>query len=92
MACASYLSHSSDTQTACALNRWHASRNGCINLFALAGMLRVDNKFSKTSKGEKSFLLKFVEPPLKKRNAGEIVPINIGGTFSHPSYGLGLAL
>ena len=27
-ACASDLSHSSDTQTACALNRWHASRNG----------------------------------------------------------------
>jgi len=27
-ACASYLSRWSDTQTACALNRWHASRNG----------------------------------------------------------------
>ena len=27
-ACASHLSHSSDTQTACALSRWPASRNG----------------------------------------------------------------
>ena len=58
----------------------------------LHGTLRVDNKFSKTSKGTKSFLLKFVEPLLKKQNAGEIVPIKIGGTFSHPSYGLDLAL
>ena len=57
----------------------------------LHGTLRVDSKFSKTAKGMKSFLLKFVEPLLKKQNAGEIVPIKIGGTFSHPSYGLDLA-
>ncbi len=57
----------------------------------LHGTLRVDNKLSKTSKGMKSFLLKFVEPLLKKQNAGEIVPIKIGGTYSHPSYGLDLA-
>ena len=57
----------------------------------LHGTLLVDEKFSKTSKGMKSFLLMFVEPLLKKQNAGEIVPIKIGGTFSHPSYGLDLA-
>jgi hypothetical protein len=57
----------------------------------LHGTLRVDEKFSKTSKGMKSFLLVFVEPLLKKKGAGEIVPIKIGGTFSHPSYGLDLA-
>jgi hypothetical protein len=55
------------------------------------GTLQVDNKLSKGSKGMKSFLLKFVEPFLKKKNAGEIVPIKIGGTFSHPSYGLDLS-
>jgi hypothetical protein len=54
------------------------------------GTLQVDNKLSKGSKGMKSFLLKFVEPFLKKKNAGEIVPIKIGGTFRHPSYGLDL--
>ena len=54
------------------------------------GTLQVDNKLSKGSKGMKSFLFKFVEPFLKKKNAGEIVPIKIGGTFSHPSYGLDL--
>ena len=57
----------------------------------LHGTLQVDNKLSKGSKGMKSFLLKFAEPFLKKKNAGEIVPIKIGGTFSHPSYGLDLA-
>lgn len=56
----------------------------------LHGTLQVDNKLSKGSKGIKSFLLKFVEPFLQKKNAGEIVPIKVGGTFHHPSYGLDL--
>jgi hypothetical protein len=56
----------------------------------LHGSLQVDNKLSKGSKGMKSFLLKFVEPFLKQKKAGEIVPIKIGGTFDHPSYGLDL--
>jgi len=54
----------------------------------LHGTLQVDNKLSKGSKGVKSVLLKSVEPFFKKKNAGEIVPIKIDGTFSHPSYGL----
>jgi hypothetical protein len=57
----------------------------------LHGTLQVDNKLSQGSKGMKSFLLKFLEPFLKKKNAGEIVPIKVGGTFHHPSYGLDLA-
>jgi hypothetical protein len=54
----------------------------------LHGTLQLDTKLSKESKGVKSVLLKSVEPFFKKKNAGEIVPIRIGGTFSHPSYGL----
>jgi len=54
----------------------------------LHGTLQVDDKLSKGSKGVKSVLLKSVEPLFKKKNAGEIIPIKIGGTFSHPSYGL----
>jgi hypothetical protein len=54
----------------------------------LHGMLQVDDKLSRGSKGVKSVLLKSMEPLFKKKNAGEIVPIKIGGTFSHPSYGL----
>jgi hypothetical protein len=54
----------------------------------LHGTLQVDNKLSRGSKGVKSVLLKSVEPFFKKKNAGEIVPIKIEGSFSHPSYGL----
>jgi hypothetical protein len=54
----------------------------------LHGTLQVNNKLSKGSKGMKSSLLKLVEPFLKKKNAGEIVPIKVGGTLHHPSYGL----
>jgi hypothetical protein len=54
----------------------------------LHGTLQIDNKLSKESKGVKSVLLKSVEPFFKKKNGGEIVPIKIGGTFGHPSYGL----
>jgi hypothetical protein len=54
----------------------------------LHGTLQVDNKLSKGSTGVKSVLLKSLEPLLKKKNAGEIVPIRIGGSFGHPSYGV----
>jgi len=54
----------------------------------LHGGLQLDHKLSKGTKGMKSVLLKSVEPLLKKNKAGEIVPIKVGGTFSHPSYGL----
>jgi hypothetical protein len=53
--------------------------------------LQLNNKLSKGSTGVKSVLLKSVEPLFKKKNAGEIVPIKIGGTFSHASYGLDVA-
>ena len=54
----------------------------------LHGNVQVNYKLSKGSTGIKSFLLKFVEPFLKKKNAGEIVPIKLGGTLHHPTYGL----
>jgi hypothetical protein len=50
--------------------------------------LQLDNKLSKGSTGVKSVLPKSLEPLLKKKNAGEIVPIRIGGSFGHPSYGV----
>jgi hypothetical protein len=56
----------------------------------LHGTLQVDNKLSKGTGGMKSFLLKSFEPFLKKKEAGEVVPIKIDGTFAHPSYGLDL--
>jgi hypothetical protein len=38
----------------------------------------------------KSVFLKVVEPLMKKKKAGEIVPIKIGGTIGQPYYGLDL--
>lgn len=71
-----------------AMARMHGTFGLLTERLNLHGTLQVDNKLSKGSKGIKSVLLKSVEPFLKKKNAGEIVPIRIGGTFSHPSYGL----
>jgi hypothetical protein len=71
-----------------ALTHVHGTYGLLTERVNLHGTLQVDNKLSRGSKGVKSVLLKSVEPFFKKKNAGEIVPIKIGGTFSHPSYGL----
>ncbi len=71
-----------------ALARVHGTYGLLTEQVNLRGTLQVDDKLSRGSKGVKSVLLKSVEPLFKKKNAGEIVPIKIGGTFSHPSYGL----
>ena len=71
-----------------ALARVHGTYGLLTEQVDLHGTLQVDNKLSRGSKGVKSVLLKSVEPFFKKKNGGEIVPIKIGGTFSHPSYGL----
>jgi hypothetical protein len=71
-----------------ALARVHGTYGVLTEQLNLHGTLQVDNKLSRGSKGVKSVLLKSVEPFFKKKKAGEIVPIKIGGTFGHPSYGL----
>jgi hypothetical protein len=73
-----------------ALAQMHGTYGILTEKIDLHGNLRVDNKLSKGSTGMKAFLLKVAEPFLKKKNAGEIVPIKIDGTFSEPSYGLDL--
>jgi hypothetical protein len=54
----------------------------------LHGNLRVDQKLSKSQSGVKSVFLKAIEPMMKKKKAGEIVPVKITGTMKEPSYGL----
>jgi hypothetical protein len=71
-----------------ALTHLHGTYGILTEKIDLHGNLRVDNKLSKGSTGMKAVLLKIAEPFLKKKNAGEIVPIKIDGTFSKPSYGL----
>jgi hypothetical protein len=54
----------------------------------LHGNLRVDQKLSKGTSGVKSVFLKVIEPWMKKKKTGEIVPVKITGTMRDPSYGL----
>ena len=53
----------------------------------LRGLLFMDANLPKATTGIKSFLLKAVDPFLKKnRHGGARIPISITGTYQHPSY------
>jgi hypothetical protein len=52
------------------------------------GKLVLQAKLSQTTTGAKSFLLKAVDPFFKGKNGGTEVPIKIGGTKDHPTFGL----
>jgi hypothetical protein len=71
-----------------ALAHMHGTYGILTEKIDLHGTLRVDNKLSKGATGIKAVLLKVAEPFFKKKNQAEIVPIKIGGTFTHPTYGL----
>ena len=65
--------------------------NGTFDLITqkvdLRGMLYMDAKLPKTTSGIKSFLLKAIDPFLKKnRRGGAEMPVSITGTYRHPSY------
>ena len=53
----------------------------------LRGMLFMDAKLPQATSGIKSFLLKAIDPFLKKnRRGGAKFPVSITGTYQHPSY------
>jgi hypothetical protein len=52
------------------------------------GKLRLQAKVSQTMTGIKSFFLKAVDPFLKGKDGGTILPIKITGTRERPAYGL----
>jgi hypothetical protein len=58
--------------------------------FDLRGNAKLEAQLSEATTGVKSFLLKFVDPFFKKKNAGAVIPIKIGGTREKPSFGLNL--
>jgi hypothetical protein len=70
----------------------HARVHGIYNLINykidLRGQMRVDSKISDTTTGAKSLLLKMMDPFFKKKHNGEVVPVRISGTYSHPTFGL----
>jgi hypothetical protein len=54
-----------------------------------SGDLLMQAKLSQTTTGAKSFFLKAADPFFKGKNGGSDVPIRIGGTKDHPTFGLG---
>ncbi len=54
------------------------------------GTARLEAPLSQATTGVKSFLLKLVDPLFKKKNAGAVIPIKIGGSREKPSFGLDL--
>ena len=53
------------------------------------GDLLMQAKLSQTTTGAKSFFLKAADPFFKGKSGGSDVPITIGGTKDHPTFGLG---
>jgi hypothetical protein len=57
----------------------------------LLGTLRMEVELSHSTKGVKSFLLKFVDPFFQHKSTGAVVPVKLSGTYSHPNFGLAVA-
>jgi len=71
-----------------------ADMHGTYDLFSekvdLHGILRTTAKFSETTSGFKSLLLKPFDAFFKRKHGGGKVPVKLTGTYSHPEPGLDL--
>ena len=56
----------------------------------MQGNLKTATSLAKTTSGISSVFAKVLEPFFKKRPHETIVPVKIGGTYSHPSFGLNM--
>jgi hypothetical protein len=56
----------------------------------LHGQMNVQSAMSNTTSGAKAFLLKMMSPFFKKKNQGQVLPVQISGSYEHPSFGLDL--
>jgi AsmA-like protein len=68
-----------------------AKMNGTFDLISqkvdLKGMLYMDAKLPEATSGIKSFLLKAIDPFLKKnRRGGARIPVSVSGTYQKPAY------
>jgi AsmA-like C-terminal region len=72
-----------------ALVRLHGSYGLRSEAIAFDGTLRMDATISEAAGGGiKGFLLKAIDPIFRKKGAGALVPIKIGGTRDKPQFGL----
>jgi hypothetical protein len=56
----------------------------------LHGKLKTEASLTKTTHGIKAVFAKAIEPFFKKKPHETVVPVHVGGTYSHPSFGLDL--
>lgn len=70
------------------LARLHGTYNLLTKQVDLRGKIFTDAKLSQETTGVKSFLLKIIDPFLKKnkRTGGAVIPVHIIGTYPHPTY------
>jgi hypothetical protein len=54
------------------------------------GQLKTAASLAKTTHGIKAIFAKAIEPFFKKKPHETVVPVHVGGTYSHPSFGLDL--
>jgi hypothetical protein len=54
----------------------------------LHGNLKTAASLAKTTHGIKAVFAKAIEPFFKKKPHETVVPVHVGGTYSHPSFGL----
>ena len=72
-----------------ALVRLHGSYGLRSEAIAFEGTLRMDATISEAAGGGlKGFFLKAVDPVFRKKGAGALVPLKIGGTRDKPQFGL----
>lgn len=72
-------------------SRMHGTYNLINERIDMRGQLRVDTEISNTQTGAKSLVLKVIQPFFKRKKKGQIVPVRLGGTYEHPTFGLDLA-
>jgi AsmA-like C-terminal region len=56
----------------------------------LHGRLRTEASLTKTTSGIKAVFAKALAPVFKKGPHAKVIPVRIGGTYRHPSFGLDL--
>jgi uncharacterized protein YhdP len=54
----------------------------------LHGQLKTEASLTKTTHGIRAVFAKVIEPFFKKGAHVTVVPVHIGGTYSHPDFGL----
>jgi hypothetical protein len=73
-----------------ALAQMHGTYNLISEKIDLHGTLEMHSEPSDATQGIKAVMLRVLDPFFKKKPIGYVMPVEITGTYSHPSFGLDL--